>query len=204
MAAAVEVWPGAFARAVAVEPSENMAQLGKFLTADMAIASIQWQRCLYDDADKYDLIVASYVQMEVRGQASRDSLVKQLWARLSPGGILVLLEPGTPTGFRFMHHTREMLISRVGPDNFHFVAPCPHEGMCPVAITGRDWCHFVQRVRRTPHKVYCKGSRRRFMEEHKFSFLSIRRGPGPLGQSALNVLRQSGDTLVIAVSDRGL
>ena len=78
-----------------------------------------------------------------------------------------------------MHHTRELLISKVGPENFHFVAPCPHEGMCPLALTGRDWCHFVQRVRRTPHKVYNKGSKRRFLEEEKFSYLAMRRAPGP-------------------------
>jgi len=98
--------------------------------------------------------------------------------------VLVLIEPGTPTGFRFMHHTRELLISRVGAGNFHFVAPCPHEGMCPVALTGRDWCHFAQRVRRTPHKLYCKGATRRFMEEEKFSYLSARRAPGPRSRYA--------------------
>lgn len=179
LAAASEVWPGAFSSAVAVEPSEHMAQIGKFLVADQALPEVRWQRCLYDATDKFDLIIASYIQMEVRGQQSRDALVKQLWGRLTPGGVLVLLEQGSPTGFRFMHHTRELLISRIGPEKFHFVAPCPHEGMCPVAITGKDWCHFAQRVRRTPHKVYNKGAKRRFMEEVKYSYLCIRKGPGP-------------------------
>lgn len=81
--------------------------------------------------------------------------------------------------FRNSWTSEELLISRVGADNFHFVAPCSHEGMCPLALTGRDWCHFSQRVRRTPHRVYCKGSTKRFLEEEKFSFLCIRRAPGP-------------------------
>eukprot|EP00931_Biecheleriopsis_adriatica_P049982 TRINITY_DN28923_c0_g1_i1.p1 TRINITY_DN28923_c0_g1~~TRINITY_DN28923_c0_g1_i1.p1 ORF type:complete len:574 (+),score=99.47 TRINITY_DN28923_c0_g1_i1:27-1724(+) len=180
LTAVQEIWPGVMEYATAVEPSDTMTQLGKYLTADLEMPDIHWQRCLYDTVDEQmDLIIASYVQMEVKGQQSRDALVKQLWSRLRPGGVLVLIEPGTPTGFRFMHHTRELLISRVGPDNFHFVAPCPHEGMCPVALTGKDWCHFAQRVRRTPHRVYNKGSTRRFMEEEKFSFLCIRRSPGP-------------------------
>lgn len=179
LAAANEIWPGSFTRVAAVDPSEHMAQLGKFLTADLDLPPILWQRCLYDATEKYDLIIASYVQMEVRGQPSRDALVKQLWARLSPGGALVMLEPGTPTGFRFMHHTREMFITRIGIDHFHFVAPCPHENMCPLAVTGRDWCHFAQRVRRTPSNIYNKGARQRFLEEEKFSFLVIRKCAGP-------------------------
>ncbi|CAJ1388237.1 unnamed protein product [Effrenium voratum] len=180
LAAVQEIWPNVMEYVTAVEPSEHMTQLGKYLMTDLEMPPIHWQRSLYDSTDEgLDLILLSYVQMEVKGQDSRDALIKRLWSRLRPGGVLVLIEPGTPTGFRFMHHTREMLISRVGPENFHFVAPCPHEGMCPLALTGRDWCHFAQRVRRTPHRVYCKGSKKRFMEEEKFSFLCIRRAPGP-------------------------
>eukprot|EP00928_Gymnodinium_smaydae_P089131 TRINITY_DN73134_c0_g1_i1.p1 TRINITY_DN73134_c0_g1~~TRINITY_DN73134_c0_g1_i1.p1 ORF type:complete len:610 (-),score=83.42 TRINITY_DN73134_c0_g1_i1:65-1894(-) len=180
LATAQDIWEGGFEAAVAIEPSEIMTQVGEYLLADTGLPPVQWRRCLYDDmTEKFDLITVSFVQMEIRGQESRDALIKQLWNRLSPGGVLVLLEQGSPTGFRFMHHTRELLISRIGADNFHFVAPCPHEGMCPVAITGRDWCHFSQRVKRTPHKVYCKGARHRDLEEVKFSFLCIRKGPGP-------------------------
>jgi len=179
LAAAHDVWRGEFERAVAVEPSDHMSQIGKHLTDELDLPTVQWQRCLYDSSEKFDLIIASYVQMEIRGQESRDALIKQFWNRLDPGGVMVLIEPGTPTGFRFMHHTRELLISGVGVEHFHFVAPCPHEGMCPVALTGRDWCHFAQRVRRTWHRAYSKGSTKRFLEEEKFSFLCVRKAPGP-------------------------
>lgn len=77
---------------------------------------------------RFDLITLSYVQMDVRGQPSRDMLIRNLWNRLNyPNGVLVLVERGTPTGFRFMHHTREMFIEEIGTEHFHFVAPCPHE-----------------------------------------------------------------------------
>ncbi len=202
IAAAFSVWGDdkrdpAINDVLAVEPSAHMAQIGQYLLSDLnrempATASspdqaplpgrprIRWQSCLYEiSAKKYDLITLSYVQMEIRGQPSRDMLVRNLWNRLNPGGMLVMVERGTPTGFRFMHHLREVFIEEIGVEHFHFVAPCPHEGMCPMAVTGRDWCHFGQRLMRIPHYIYCKGSRSRVIEEEKFSFLVVRKSAGP-------------------------
>ena len=31
----------------------------------------------------------------------------------------------------------------------HVVAPCPHDGGCPMDGT-RNWCHFMQRFQRSP------------------------------------------------------
>eukprot|EP00971_Amphidinium_carterae_P303895 6038623-Amphidinium_carterae.3 len=56
---------------------------------------------------------SSCKRLTVKAQPSRDALVKQLWNKLTVGGVLVLIEPGTPTGFRFMHHTRELFITRI-------------------------------------------------------------------------------------------
>ena len=151
--------------------------MGKYLTADYA--NLRWQAALYESSERFDLVIASHCQLELRGQPSRDLLVKNLWNRVAPGGVLVLIEPGTPTGFRFMHHTRELFIRDISDEHFHFVAPCPHEGPCPLAFTGRDWCHFSQRIFRLDHKLYTKGSRSKIVEEEKFSFLALRRGPGP-------------------------
>ena len=50
----------------AVEPSEHMTQLGKYLTTDLEMPPIHWQRCLYDSVEEpLDLILVTYVQMEV-------------------------------------------------------------------------------------------------------------------------------------------
>jgi len=178
LAAAKEFWGDDIESMMAVEPSAHMSQLGQYLTMDFS-PEVEWQTQLYEVEQAYDLIIMSYVQVEIRGQPSRDMLIKRLWNRLRPGGMLVLCEPGTPTGFRFIHHAREMFISELTGADFHFVAPCPHEKMCPLAVTGRDWCHFAQRVIRLPHRVYCKGSRAKFWEEEKFSFLVIRKSEGP-------------------------
>ena len=72
--------------------------MGKYLTADYA--NLRWQAALYESSERFDLVIASHCQLELRGQPSRDLLVKNLWNRVAPGGVLVLIEPGTPTGFR--------------------------------------------------------------------------------------------------------
>lgn len=46
-----------------------MTQLGKYLTTDLEMPPIHWQRCLYDSVEEpMDLVVMSYVQMEIKGQ----------------------------------------------------------------------------------------------------------------------------------------
>ncbi|CAE7199963.1 Mettl17 [Symbiodinium natans] len=82
LAAVQEIWPGVMEYATAIEPSEHMTQLGKYLMTDLDMPPINWQRCLYDSVDEpFDLITVSYVQTEVKGQDSRDVLVKRLWSR---------------------------------------------------------------------------------------------------------------------------
>ena len=170
--AAVQVW-GNQKQVTCIEPSQNMQQLGKFLLADSG-ASVEWRSALYGEShEKFDLITLSYVLMEIRDSASRDLLVKNLLDRLGPNGVLLIVECGTPTGFRFLHRIRENFI---GTNSGHILAPCPHEGACPLAMTGKDWCHFDQRVLRLPHYVYAKGSKAKNTEFEKFSYLVLRKG----------------------------
>eukprot|EP00439_Symbiodinium_sp_Y106_P010410 s452_g1.t1 len=95
LAAVQEIWPGVIEYATAVEPSEHMTQLGKYLMTDLDMPPIHWQRCLYDSVDEpFDLITVSYVQTEVKGQESRDALVKRLWSRPTKGGLLFRVDRG--------------------------------------------------------------------------------------------------------------
>ena len=81
-------------------------------------------------------------------------LVQQLWERTADGGVLLLVEPGTPAGAGHIQRARAQLLQAAaaaaaaagggGPSQAHVVAPCPHDGACP--MEGRpSWCHFVQR-----------------------------------------------------------
>ncbi len=50
----------------------------------------------FDVPRRFDLVVASYVIGEARSPLERRRLVDSLWRRT--GGLLVLVEPGTPVG----------------------------------------------------------------------------------------------------------
>ena len=93
-------------------------------------------------------------------------LVQDLWERT--GGVLVLVEPGTPAGAANIQRARSQLLEAVGlkqqqqqqqqqqveaTASAHVVAPCPHDGACPMEGTP-SWCHFVQRF-----QVSCRRGR---------------------------------------------
>eukprot|EP00375_Theileria_parva_P003069 XP_765750.1 hypothetical protein [Theileria parva strain Muguga] len=116
--------------------------------------------CQHLTSEHFDLIVLPYVLSNTLGHK-------------------VVAEPGTPTGFRMIHSLRELFISQLQDKSFHFIAPCPHEGICPLALTGKDWCHFSQRIYRIPHYIYNKGSISKSIDNEKFSYLVIGKYTGP-------------------------
>ena len=52
----------------------------------------------------YDLVVASYVLTEMQYDAERQQAVDMLWRQTKD--VLVLLEPGTPSGSAYVRHAR--------------------------------------------------------------------------------------------------
>lgn len=52
----------------------------------------------------YDLVVASYVLTEMQSDAERRQAVDMLWRQTKD--VLVLLEPGTPSGSAYVRHAR--------------------------------------------------------------------------------------------------
>jgi ribosomal protein RSM22 (predicted rRNA methylase) len=112
-----------------------------------------------------DLTIAGYFIGEV-SDALLASTADMLWSRAA--GILVLIEPGTPAGFRRIRQLRSHLIGRQA----HVVCPCPHNLECP--LTGDDWCHFSQRLNRSRDHRQVKGASLPF-EDEKFSYVALSR-----------------------------
>uniref|UniRef100_A0A2N9HRZ9 Methyltransferase n=1 Tax=Fagus sylvatica TaxID=28930 RepID=A0A2N9HRZ9_FAGSY len=143
----------------------------------------------------HDLVIASYVLGEIPSLKDRITIVRQLWDLTQD--VLVLVEPGTPHGFNVISQMRshilwmEKRLQSIQPSKdlvvaqkhgAFIVAPCPHDGQCPLARTSK-YCHFVQRLERTSSQRAYKRSKGdpplRGFEDEKFCFVAFRRGQRP-------------------------
>lgn len=111
-----------------------------------------------------DVAVAAYVLSEI-DDAERRALV----ARLTAGArsAVVVIEPGTPAGFRRILAVRRDLLVR----GWRIAAPCPHQLACPVAEQSGDWCHAAVRLPRTREHRAAKGGERGF-EDEKLTYVA--------------------------------
>ncbi|KAK6146491.1 hypothetical protein DH2020_020360 [Rehmannia glutinosa] len=204
--AMMEVWPGSLDRINLVEPSQSMQRAGQSLVKDLSklplIQSYESIQSLSKHINKsgrrHDLVIASYVLGEIPSLKDRITLVRQLWDLT--GDILVLVEPGTPQGSNIISQMRshilwmekrrsrklqnaakkdakDLMTLKTGA---FIVAPCPHDGPCPLQNTDK-YCHFVQRLERTSSQRSYKRSKGplRGFEDEKFCYVAFRRGTRP-------------------------
>jgi ribosomal protein RSM22 (predicted rRNA methylase) len=122
----------------------------------------------------HDLVIAAYSVGEME-----PGLVWRLWeaARVA----LVLIEPGTPSGFAAIAAMRTGLLQRGAA----MLAPCPGCGACP--IEAPDWCHFAARIERSSLHRRLKAAGLNY-EDEKFSYLAVARHPVKL--PAARILRR--------------
>ena len=118
-----------------------------------------------DEAEPADLVIASYLIGEV-GETERRTLAERLWAKTRD--MLLVVEPGTPEGFRRIIELRAQLIAA----GARVTAPCPHDGQCP--LSAPDWCHFAQRLPRLRAHKQIKEAELPF-EDEKFSYVVLTR-----------------------------
>jgi ribosomal protein RSM22 (predicted rRNA methylase) len=107
---------------------------------------------------KADLVIASYSLGEMPSAAS------SLWT--SANDVLLVVEPGTPAGYRTVVDARRIAIERGG----FVAAPCPHDNECP--LRDPDWCHFSQRLPRSSLHRSLKDATLPW-EDEKFSYAAV-------------------------------
>lgn len=110
-----------------------------------------------------DLVIASYVLNELSPEY-RIPVLDKLWQAAE--GMLLIVEPGTPEGYRQLKTARAYLLSK----GAHIAAPCPHESAC--RMTEEDWCHFTCRVSRSRLHKQLKGGDVPY-EDEKFSYMAF-------------------------------
>lgn len=181
--AACSVWTGQMKRILAVEPSSGMTDVAKKMLEGLPV---RWQRYLFENRTehlRFDVVTASYVLSELSSNKARRQVVRSLWKTVEPGGFLVLVDAGTPLAFRQLRDLRSMLLQDSKNEEAILaaqgkpimIAPCPHSNACPMGAN--SWCHFVQRVERTPLQLAAKPNSSQSFEDEKFSYFVFQKEP---------------------------
>jgi ribosomal protein RSM22 (predicted rRNA methylase) len=158
-----DCWHG-LESATLIEASASMRKFGAAFAPQSGVTAIDWRSDLPASGSS-DLVTLAYVLDEL-DPTQRKTLIRQLWSLTAD--TLLIVEPGTPTGYQRILEARSALLSH----GAHMVAPCPHSLGCP--LIAPDWCHFSRRVARSRAHLQAKGAEVPW-EDEKFSYLAVSR-----------------------------
>jgi len=168
--AAADCW-STLTDASLVEASPIFRDYGEKLTANAHLPHAVWRIADVTgenfDFAQSDLVAATYLLNELASDV-RPSVLDRLWR--ATADTLVIVEPGTPAGWRRILAARQQLIE----NGAHVIAPCAHQHACP--LQAPDWCHFSERVARSRMHRQAKGGEVPW-EDEKFSYVVVTRQP---------------------------
>ncbi|MEX2395164.1 MAG: small ribosomal subunit Rsm22 family protein [Actinomycetota bacterium] len=156
--AALGVWP-------------SIGRLDLFERSETMIAASQakgtWHRGDITGAsfEPADVVCAAYSLGEL-SSADRDAVLRRAWEATT--GVLIVIEPGTRSGFATILGVRDALIE-VGAE---LLAPCPHMDACP--MPEGKWCHFPVRLERSESHRRVKDVDLPY-EDERFSYVAFSR-----------------------------
>jgi ribosomal protein RSM22 (predicted rRNA methylase) len=189
--AAKEQWES-LESALLLEASPSIRAWGEKASSQSSVAA-QWLDADVGSsfaAEAADLVTIAYVLNELTEQ-KRSDLLARLWSLTKD--VLVLVEPGTPAGYKRIVEARAQLLEA----GAHIIAPCPHTQLCPLSKQ-EDWCHFSQRVARSRLHRQAKHAEVGW-EDEKYSYLTVSKKVGekvgarvldrPKGRSGLVILK---------------
>ena len=153
-----------------LEREKSMSNIGKKLMKNTALDNVQWKSydILQDEiVEKADIVLTSYMINELSEQ-EREKAVLKLWQATDK--LMVVIEPGTPEGFKNILNIRNLIKEQGG----YIVAPCCCNDECP--IKENDWCAFYARVARSSIHRQAKGGNLGY-EDEKFSYIAFSKMP---------------------------
>jgi ribosomal protein RSM22 (predicted rRNA methylase) len=121
-----------------IEPSNVMRQAAERILADHPICrprvTISSHLSITSATSHFDLALFCYTATEFPNNAATIAAAAALWDKLAMNGLFVMVEPGTPDGFRSIRTVRSMLLDCANDDESYFdiIAPCTHNGQCPM------------------------------------------------------------------------
>lgn len=180
MWAAAEVWP-LLTDYRMLERSKVMSDVGKKIAAQSGKNALIEAKWILEDLlrlgkfEAADLVTAAYVMNEA-GDENAKSVIDSLWNATK--GVLLIIEPGTPDGWRRIINLRDHLLAK----GAYLAGPCAQSKACP--LIAPDWCHFSERVNRSrAHRRYKQAELS--YEDEKFSWLAFSRTPIDLAEARI-------------------
>ena len=153
------------------EREEVMIDIGKKLMENAEFSQqTEWKQfnILKEDLkEKADFVITSYMINELP-EENKNEIIKKLWNMTNK--ILLIMEPGTPAGFKNIVNAREILLK----EGANIIAPCSHQNKCP--IKEDDWCSFYVRVNRSGIQRLAKKGELGY-EDEKFSYIAFSKTP---------------------------
>lgn len=136
-----------FGRAVAIDRSAAALTVARAL-ADERLSSERWEPTRPLPEGPFDLVLCGHLLNELFGDdvGARATLVGSLLARLTPTGVLVILEPALRETSRALLQLRDRLVAAGATVR----APCLYRGDCPALTRPGDWCHAERRFNPPP------------------------------------------------------
>ncbi|KAG2138665.1 mitochondrial small ribosomal subunit Rsm22-domain-containing protein [Suillus bovinus] len=181
-----------------IDKRDGLVAIGKRLLrdTDLGALSATWQRSFRED-DKIKrsegldtLALSAFMLSTLQTPLARKKFVKELWE--SGAHTIVLIDHKTKAGFQNIAEAREYLLEMGRKElndpetsdwpvrGAHVVAPCPHDGSCPLYFEKSVSlvCGFSQRLQR-PSFVRLTKHAREGHEDIEYSYVAIQRGPRP-------------------------
>lgn len=179
-----------------IEKDLGFVKLGKKLSPPVSF-DVTWKtQSFHTFKERAELILFSYSLNEIPEEDLSNVIAH---AQSQTENYLVIIEPGTPEGFRRIRDIRSQLLTL----GMSLHAPCPHQNSCP--ITSSDWCHFSARLPRSSlHRFLKKGSLGH--EDEKFSYLiASKKGHTSSGARVLrHPTKRKGHTVATLCTNHGL
>lgn len=101
-------------------------------------------------------------------------VLETLWQKVGKDGVFIIVETGTPKGFRFIHDVRRWILTK-DRSEATILAPCPHHEKCPLS-NRNSWCHFDQPIASYPKEVFPKLPKEDTIFYEKYTFLVVKKG----------------------------
>lgn len=172
--AAQGIWPR-LERYILLEQDSRFNAVAETLAKTLLPQFDVRQQSLLSATPRADVVVAAYVLAEF-SQDHATKAARHLWQQTDH--TLVIIEPGTPSGFARIRSSRDALLS-VGAC---IIGPCTHAAACPMQAT--DWCHFKTRLPRSRAHMHAKAATVPF-EDEAFSWVAVSRYKSVLPQARI-------------------